>query len=227
MITRNFLLLFLFFQGSIGFSQKALFWDKKSKKILDNTPEYLENFSIEEKDVIYEKIYNHDNESENFIEKFSEYLKKENNIKNIRISEGEIFGNLDELYISGPNAEGINTNNYDFENMQLGKKQNIRAGIKGWQMFFMSALYGKFKIQFKEDKYRLTIKNMWVKDINDENFDLEYWVLSSDKMRFADEFFNKSKSKRSENYLRVIQGYNIFLEEKFTYQNEIKKEDDW
>ena len=79
MITRNFLLLFLFFQGSIGFSQKALFWDKKSKKILDNTPEYLENFSIEEKDVIYEKIYNHDIESENFIEKFSSELSKIDN----------------------------------------------------------------------------------------------------------------------------------------------------
>ena len=227
MITRLFTLLFLLFQVNTMFSQKALFWDKKSKKILDNTPEYLENFSINEKEVLYEKVFNHDNENENFIEEFSEYLKKENNLKNIRISDGEIFGDLNELYISGPNAEGINTNNYDFENMQLGKKQNIRAGVKGWQMFFMSALYGKFKIQFKGDKYRLIVKNMWVKDINDENFDLDYWVLSSDKMRFADEFFNKSKSKRSENYLRIIQGFNIFLEEKFTYYKEVKENDDW
>ncbi len=227
MITRIILLLFLLIQSNIIFSQKALFWDKKSKKILDNTPEYLENFSINEKEVVYERIYNHDNKSKNFIEEFSEHLKKENNLKNIRISDGEIYGDLNELYISGPNAEGINTNNYDFENMQLGKKLNIRAGVKGWQMFFMSALYGKFKIQFKDDKYRLIVIDMWVKDINNENFDFDYWVLSSDKMRFADEFFNKSKSKRSENYLRVIQGFNIFLEEKFTYTPEVKAKDDW
>ncbi len=227
MIARIILLLFLLIQSNIIFSQKALFWDKKSKKILDNTPEYLENFSINEKEVVYERIYNHDNKSKNFIEEFSEHLKKENNLKNIRISDGEIYGDLNELYISGPNAEGINTNNYDFENMQLGKKLNIRAGVKGWQMFFMSALYGKFKIQFKDDKYRLIVIDMWVKDINNENFDFDYWVLSSDKMRFADEFFNKSKSKRSENYLRVIQGFNIFLEEKFTYTPEVKAKDDW
>ena len=66
-----------------------------------------------------------------------------------------------------------------------------------------------------------------LKYIEYENFDLEYWVLASDKLRFADEFFNLKKSKRSENYNRAIRGFNLFLEEKFRFNYELPVNNDW
>ena len=226
MYLRIIFLSVVFFYQDYAYSQKALFWDKKSNKTVKIRPETLENFSIRDKEVIYEKVYVK-NTDENFINKYYNSLKNENHLKNLKILNNEIYGNLNELYISGPNAEGIITNDSDFENFSIGKKINIKAGVKGWQMFYMSALYGEFKIQFKEDKYRVIIKNMWMKDINSENFDLEYWVLASDKLRFADEFFNLKKSKRSENYNRAIRGFNLFLEEKFRFNYELPVNNDW
>ena len=225
------IILFILLANQALSQQKGLFFDKKPKRMLDNSMETLENFEVEDSKVLYKRIYTMPDIKEADLKQlYLEYIKNQDNISKVEVNDYGVKAYISDLYISGPKAKGVPTNNEDFENFSIGyKKTNVRAGVKGWQMFFLSSLNGKVLIQFKDEMYRVVVSDMWTKNVNDQNDDFEFWVLAQDQTTFADEFFYKNKAKRTENYLRAIQGFNIFLEDKFKYKETIssKKNDDW
>ncbi len=165
--------------------------DPKNKKV------DTKGFKISNSQLIWQKVY----ESTETIDQLTTRLKEDGNVKNIEVTDHTIFGNLDDLYA-------------DYQGAGYGRAVTP-------MMLLSQQIICTVTIEFKTNKFRVTIKNMKLKNTSPtplspvgEVEPIETYVLKKKGTQFKTGFLNACATILNHTFNKI-------------FENKIEEEDNW
>ncbi len=164
----------------------------------------VSNFEIENGDVVYKRTFDISNlNSDELKNKYLKFLETIPNVSVIKEDDSQINAEISDNYINYK-VYGIKT---------------MGAGMIAYPFF------SKLIIQFKDGKYRLVVRNIY---IDNKSVGILFSGMEANS-HFKNFLLNKDASdfKKTQYNLKILDIYDRFFKDTFTYKEIVDKDDDW